>query len=673
MQTPRRPRFSRVAMASICACILAGACQKSPQVPQPAARRPVPKADLVSSAQIMVTVEGQAEARCVISITDAKTIGPLIFRLEQVDWSQKGESLAEIRVRPPEIEIVFTDVGEQKHRYAFYWEGNALMGDQRLIQADLNELRCDVVDLVIRHTCGAAQSQGARRKHGEANPPQAALAGNAPPSEDDVAAIDIVAAATGGAGPHCQLTIKDAYWIGKAVRWLHAIDWSQEGDPLERMQILKPEIEMDFIEKGGAVHRYKLYWWEEGFIDVASLRLLQADVSGFRYLVIQALIAHCAARAATVNLELQGTYKPKDEPYAVAFAPAADLLAVAYPRSRTLELWDVEQRKIALRTNTAGRVRQLGFTSDGKHLVCLVEPNPPPETVLNTREIQLLAVPELRPVRKLDAVTNGGGWRTLLSFSPDGRYAATATSYALKIWSVDTGQVQEIPTRKARGAPLEENYQPLVAFSPDGALLAVSPGDLTVSLWTLENVKAPRRAATFATDAPVASLSFSPGGELLVAGPGPSRPEGDAPAPIAWVKSPLAWNVTTREPISLPVQQSAVEMHVAFAPAGMVLATAGDGAISIWDLTRWSDEEVKLLDTAKAHLNGVYGIQPAVREQAFLTYGPDAIHVWRLTPPHTGGPTRDAANDPTLPESFRDDDAALQGRPSGTEEQSPSP
>src|SRR5262249_51621688 len=77
-----------------------------------------------------------------------------------------------------------------------------------------------------------------------------------------------------------------------------------------------------------------------------------------------------------------------------------------------------------------------------------------------------------------------------LAFSPDGRLLAAVTREQVKVWDVRHAQ-EVLILRGAPRRPSDGGFNPWVAWSPDGARLAASNWDDSVSVWDSTDLSTP--------------------------------------------------------------------------------------------------------------------------------------------------------------------------------------
>jgi WD40 repeat protein len=182
----------------------------------------------------------------------------------------------------------------------------------------------------------------------------------------------------------------------------------------------------------------------------------------------------------------------------------------------------------------------------------------------------------------------------MVAYSPDGALLATADKVAtVKLWDAESGQ--EIST--LTGLPQQENrfFQgvPAAVFSPDGTWLATAGGDGAVRIWDVPSLQEGDLGVgdeLFLLQEPAGlnwsvDVSFSPDGHWIAASINTyldefyTELEGDGVVKV--------WDAGTRELMwTLGVGDGVNPVYVAFSPAGDRLAAGHmtEGRVTVWAL-----------------------------------------------------------------------------------------
>jgi hypothetical protein len=153
----------------------------------------------------------------------------------------------------------------------------------------------------------------------------------------------------------------------------------------------------------------------------------------------------------------------------------------------------------------------------------------------------------------------GKGWASQVTFSPDGRLLAVASSIGVYLYAAaDLREVRFLPT----DSPVLS-----VAFSPDGRLLASGSEDNTIRLWDAAS-GALLRTLEGHTDW-VLSVAFSPDGRLL--------------ASASRDNTIRLWDAASGALLRTLEGHTFWVRSVAFSPDGRALASGSwDGTVRLW-------------------------------------------------------------------------------------------
>jgi WD40 repeat protein len=165
-----------------------------------------------------------------------------------------------------------------------------------------------------------------------------------------------------------------------------------------------------------------------------------------------------------------------------------------------------------------------------------------------------------------------------VSFSPDGKYIATASGdQTARLWDVTGKLIQEFKGH--------QNAVGSVNFSPDGKYIATASTDKTARLWDLTG----KLIQEFKGHQDlVSSVNFSPDGKYI--------------ATASKDKTARLWDLTGKQIQVFKGHQEGVS-SVSFSPDGKYIATASrDNTARLWNLTG------KLIQVFKGHLDSVSSV-----------------------------------------------------------------
>jgi hypothetical protein len=81
-----------------------------------------------------------AAAPCQVTLTDRKSIDEVTAWLRGVDWSQRGEDVAAIKLPEPDLYLRVRQKGGTEEEFAIYWDGKVIRGG-RLLRTDVTGLK----------------------------------------------------------------------------------------------------------------------------------------------------------------------------------------------------------------------------------------------------------------------------------------------------------------------------------------------------------------------------------------------------------------------------------------------------------------------------------------------------------------------------------------------------
>lgn len=148
-----------------------------------------------------------------------------------------------------------------------------------------------------------------------------------------------------------------------------------------------------------------------------------------------------------------------------------------------------------------------------------------------------------------------------VAFSPDGSVLASASDdTTVRLW--------DVRTLRQAGEPIDTGEQRAAALTPDGRTLAVVDSEETVRLWDVATRRRDAAPLARGVDALHPVLAFSPDGAVLAIGSDGLRLQ----------------DVASRRPVGEPLLDAGEVGVLTFGPDGRTLVSGGPESVRIWDL-----------------------------------------------------------------------------------------
>jgi dipeptidyl aminopeptidase/acylaminoacyl peptidase len=241
---------------------------------------------------------------------------------------------------------------------------------------------------------------------------------------------------------------------------------------------------------------------------------------------------------------------------AVTFSPDGRWLAFGGQTGKIyVKEWETSRdpERVSLYLPPSASVTSLAYLPDGSALLCGV----------GDRKLRIrggLAVFDTAPYRQRSRAEEREGVQHL-AVRPDGKQFALGLGKAWRLADLAGKETVKLGVGVSTAVPA-------VAYSPNGAIIAVARGFLVMMCQPLPDRTIVRylRGHT----GKVTSLAFTPDGSTLVTG--------------SWDRTVRLWDIVTgSEKAALDWERGKVQ-YVAVAPDGMTAAAACDKGLVIWDL-----------------------------------------------------------------------------------------
>ncbi len=319
------------------------------------------------------------------------------------------------------------------------------------------------------------------------------------------------------------------------------IQWDvHSGEVMQRFKVDTRVEEIAFTPDGSAI----LY----GSIDDGALRLM--DIHSGR------IIHEMRANVGTGSGALQD------------IAISADgLRAISGFENSDMFLWNLEDGSLIRHYPIEGGATAVAF-------------HPLKDTALVGGITGILRALDLETGEILQTFTGHNEIIPDLAFTPDGRYAVTASrDKTLRLWELERGHTirQFVP-------PGELAFE--VDLSPDGQTALSGSTDGTVTMWNVETGEVIRQHTD---DQPVMAVTYSPDGKTALIGTGYRFAQKIEPGRV------ILWDTETGEVLRQFDGHPYAVFDVEFSPDGKQAISSGNGAMAIlWDVG--SGQEIHRFD-----------------------------------------------------------------------------
>jgi WD40 repeat protein len=257
--------------------------------------------------------------------------------------------------------------------------------------------------------------------------------------------------------------------------------------------------------------------------------------------------------------------------HAVAVSPDGRTMLTG-STDQTAALWDLSDprrpERLAILAGHRDAVRAVAFSPDGVTVAT---------ASLDGTAILWRIADRSHPIR-LDTLSGDTEALWGVAFSADGKTIATTSSDGSAItWdAADRVQPARLASLPGIGPcpSADEGTTPILAYSPDGHILAEAGPGPKVVLWDAANPRSPRKLGFFSTPGCLFTIAYLPGGQVLATG-------GDD-------GTVMLWNVATP---ATPTRLASANFgsgisSLGFTPDGTLLAIGDDaGAVALVNVT----------------------------------------------------------------------------------------